>query len=142
MKIAFLVDCSVDQVEKLRGFLAKFGYTCIATDNPEEIDQTGKQIGKFLMCFMDSKASYRHLKDGQWKEFKTLNLLFLDGTPRMTEDAQKKVDEMKLNFIVQFNEKMFQDHLLKFEDNKQEKDAKMDEIEFSVMDSGSDDEAA
>ena len=142
MKIAFVVDCSAEQVEKLKACLGVFGYTCIATNNPEEIDQTGKQIGKFLMCFADAKASYRHLKDNQWREFKTLNLLFIDGTPRITEDAQKKIDEMNLNFVVQYNEKTLGQLIQKFESVKQEKDAKMVEIEFSVLDSGSDDEAA
>lgn len=140
MKIAFLIDCSEDQVENLKTSLSEFGYSCIPTNNPEEIDQTGKQIGKVVLCFTDAKASYRFLKSCSSLEFRMLNLLFLKGRPKMTEDAARKIREVDLNLIVRYDNQAMSTLIKKFENQKQDT---TEEIEFLVSsERGRDDEAA
>jgi hypothetical protein len=142
MKIAFLIDCSEDQIESVKKSMSEFGYSCIPTNNPEEIEQTGKQIGKVVLCFTDSKASYRFLKSCNTLEFRMLNLLFLKGRPKITEDAARKIREVDLNLIVRYDNKAMGDLIKKFENQKQDT---TEEIEFLVSSEtkrGRDDEAA
>ncbi len=140
MKIAFLIDCSEDQVENVKTSMSEFGYSCIPTNNPEEIDQTGKQIGKVVLCFTDAKASYRFLKTCSSLEFRMLNLLFLKGKPKMTEDAARKIREVDLNLIVRYDNQVMSTLIKKFENQKQDT---TEEIEFLVSsERGRDDEAA
>lgn len=140
MKIAFLIDCSEDQLESVKTSMSEFGYSCIPTNNPEEIDQTGKQIGKVVLCFTDSKASYRFLKACSSLEFRMLNLLFLKGKPKITEDAARKIREVDLNLIVRYDNQAMSKLLKKFENQKQDT---TEEIEFlASSERGRDDEAA
>jgi len=120
--------------------MSEFGYSCIPTNNPEEIDQTGKQIGKVVLCFTDAKASYRFLKTCSSLEFRMLNLLFLKGKPKMTEDAARKIREVDLNLIVRYDNQVMSTLIKKFENQKQDT---TEEIEFLVSsERGRDDEAA
>lgn len=126
MKIAFLVETAEDQTEIIKEKLERFDYAYIPTSSAEEIDQAGKQAGQVMICFTESKIAYSFLKTNKWP-FKTLNVLFLKGKPKITEDAAKKIKEVNLDLIMVNDENKFKELVTRFENSKDE----LEEIEFA-----------
>jgi translation initiation factor 2B subunit (eIF-2B alpha/beta/delta family) len=126
MKIAFLVETAPEQTEIIKEKLERFDYANIPTSSAEEIDQAGKQAGQVMICFTESKIAYSFLKSNRWP-FKTLNVLFLKGKPKITEDAAKKIKEVNLDLVIVNDENSFKELVTRFENSGND----IDELEFA-----------
>jgi len=96
MNIIFFMEAN-EHSSVLLNTLREKNFSCIHTINPDEIDQAGKQTNKVALIFFDSKMAYQYLKSNSWRDFTTYNILYLYKNPKITPEAQKKIDSINLH---------------------------------------------
>lgn len=100
MMIAFLINCPPEKQELIKKSFGSEEVSFICTENPEEVLQTGNQLGKVILCFSDSSFAYKFLKTNKFGDFKRANLLFMSTMPKVSEDASRKLRDVSLEITL------------------------------------------
>lgn len=131
MKIALFVGRVDPHGIELRSNLQSKGYNCISTEEVDEIDQVGKQLGKIVLVFHDHKLAYKILSENRWVGFSSYNIFYPEKKPVISKDAQVKLNKVALHvYTPMIQEKLFEE-LNKFQLNEKNEEEDI-EIEFSI----------
>jgi hypothetical protein len=68
------------------------------TDNPDEIDQGSKQLGKAVVVFSDAKLAMTFLTDNNFSSQKVMPCLLIDKDGTYNAEVMKKFQKLNLNF--------------------------------------------
>jgi hypothetical protein len=68
------------------------------TDNPDEIDQGSKQLGKAIVVFSDTKLALAFLTENNLPSETIMSCLLIDKDGTYNDDVMKKFQKLNLHF--------------------------------------------
>lgn len=131
MKLVMFVGEISPAGQQLRAAMEKSGFSCIHTNILDEIDQLGRQIGRAILIFTDSRYAFRYLSENRFIDFPCLNILFLHKQPIISEDAKSKISKVNLNIYTPATAAALAERVTKFLENPASESTDV-EIEFTA----------
>lgn len=131
-KVIFFADTVIgEHLEKLKVELAKT-FTCFKSRTADELDQSFRQSGKFVVLFSDAKEAVQFLqtnsKDLSGLEFKTL--VFLNKNGKFSPESLKILENNKITpFSLSEADKLMRTIDTFFSGNKSD-DFNLDDLQF------------
>lgn len=117
--------------KKLLDFVKSQKRHVYITDNPDEIDQGSKQLGKAVVVFSDAKIAMSFLTENNFSSQKVMPCLIIDKEGTYNPEVMKKFQKLNLNFYTpKLSVQLVKD--IKDFYKKVIKVVKEDEVEFNV----------
>lgn len=98
-KVVFFADNLQEHVAPIKAELSKSGHSCFSSNNPDEMNQTFQQSGKFIIFFADAQEAVKFLQkspgDLTGIEYKVF--AYINKTAKFSAESQKILDRFRIN---------------------------------------------
>ena len=94
----YFVGALNTETTKLYDFIKGQKKHVYKTDNPDEIDQGAKQLGKAVVVFSDAKLALSFLTENNLSSEMTMPCLLIEKDGTYNDDVMKKFQKLNLHF--------------------------------------------